>query len=119
MTSLNIDATLNPMSAMLRGLGEKQQLIASNLANANTPGYLAKSASFSDIMATLNHPFETRLSAKMGSMLPAEFKYGAEGPVNIQHEFVDMQKNLMHYNMTTRRLSTIFSTIRTATQIGR
>jgi flagellar basal body rod protein FlgB len=109
----SVDAVLNSLSA----ISERQRLSSANLANAHTPGYTAKRVSFSDLLRADN-PFETRLSRKMGSKMT---EIGAETgmPVDLQKELIEMQKNMLFYSMATRRATTIFTALRTASQIGR
>ncbi|MBX2861231.1 MAG: flagellar basal body protein [Vampirovibrio sp.] len=118
---LDFTKAIHPVDNMLTAIGHKQNLVSNNVANAHTPGYTAKTASFSDMLFAANSPFETRLSQKMGS----KYSVGEAGeidsgsPVQLQKEMIEMQKNLMLYSMTTRRASTIFNGLRTASQIGR
>jgi flagellar basal body rod protein FlgB len=101
----------------LSAISEKQRMTSANIANANTPGYLAQSVSFSDLLKA-DHPFETVLSEKMGSKLIEEG--GTTGmPVDMQKELIEMQKNLLFYSMVTRRASTIFNGLKTAAGVGR
>lgn len=109
----SIDIVLRSMAA----ISERQRLTSANIANAHTPGYTARSVSFSDLLKADN-PFETQLSQKMGSKL-TEISTDTGATVDIQKELIDMQKNLLFYSMTTRRASTIFSSLKAASQVGR
>jgi flagellar basal-body rod protein FlgB len=109
--------TMQNLSKMLNGISERQKVISNNMANAQTPGYTAKEVSFSQVLEKLDSPFETRLSQKMGSTQPLEMSTGQ--PVNLQHELIEMQHNLLFYSMATRRLSTMVTLLKTASQIGR
>lgn len=109
----SIDVVLRSMAA----ISERQRLTSANIANAHTPGYTARSVSFSDLLKADN-PFETDLSQKMGSKL-TEMSTDTGTPVDIQQELIDMQKNLLFYSMATRRASTIFSSLKAASQVGR
>lgn len=109
----SIDIVLRSMAA----ISERQRLTSANIANAHTPGYTARSVSFSDLLKADN-PFETQLSQKMGSKL-SEISTDTGTTVDIQKELIDMQKNLLFYSMTTRRASTIFSSLKAASQVGR
>ncbi|MCE3235272.1 MAG: hypothetical protein K0Q50_1452 [Vampirovibrio sp.] len=109
----SIDVVLRSMAA----ISERQRLTSANIANAHTPGYTARSVSFSDLLKADN-PFETDMSQKMGSKL-TEISTDTGTPVDIQKELIDMQKNLLYYSMATRRASTIFSSLKAASQVGR
>jgi flagellar basal-body rod protein FlgB len=102
---------------ILSAISHRQQVVSNNIANANTPGYSAQKVSFADLLGSQDSPFENSLSRKMGT-LPAEEMSTGE-PVNLQQELVEMQKNLLFYNMTTRRISSVITGLKSATQIGR
>src|ERR1044072_418013 len=108
---------LSNITLSLNAISERQRLSSANIANAHTPGYTAKHVSFADLLKTDN-PFEIALSQKMGSKL-VESNEDTGTPVDLQKELIDMQKNMLFYSMTTRRASTIFNTLKTASQIGR
>jgi flagellar basal-body rod protein FlgB len=46
------DLTLGALQAALNGLAERQRVIATNTANIETPGYLAKRVSFENALAS-------------------------------------------------------------------
>lgn len=109
--------SLHYVASALKAISEKQKVTSNNLANAHTPGYLAKEVNFSDLLNGMNNPFETQLSQKMGTTMSDSMSTGM--PVDMQKEMIEMQKNLLFYNMTTRRASTIFTLLKSATQVGR
>lgn len=109
--------SLGQVTQYLAALSQRQQLISANVANAHTPGYTAHHVSFSDLLRSDN-PFETRLSQAMGGKLDG-IGTDTGHPVDLQREMVDMQKNLLFYSIVTRRASTIFSSLKAASQTGR
>lgn len=114
---LNIDGGVKSMVSILGAVSDRQKVTTNNLVNASTPGYTAQEVSFSELIGKLDSPFETPLSQKMGSIQPVEFNTGE--PVSIQKELIEMQKNLLFYNMAVRRISTVITGLKTASQIGR
>jgi flagellar basal-body rod protein FlgB len=105
---------------IVNALSEHQKVISNNIANTHTPGYTRQTYSFQDVLGNLNNPFETQLSSKMGSMQNSTLAQETDGqPVDLAHEMVDMQKLFLNYTLVTRRMTTIFSNIRRASQIGR
>ena len=108
-----------PIANMLNAVTAKQKLVSNNIANAQTPGFTAKSATFSQLLYNLDNPYETRLARKMGSSLQPLGAMETGEPVNLQKEMIDMQKNTLLYSMATRRASSVLNTLRTASQIGR
>jgi flagellar basal body rod protein FlgB len=113
MSNSSIDLAVHYLGA----ISERQKLTSANIANAHTPGYTARSINFADLLKTDN-PFETQLSQKMGSKL-SEVSTETGVAVDLQKELIDMQKNLLFYSMVTRRASTIFSSMKAASQVGR
>lgn len=109
----SLDLTLQYMSA----IAQRQSLTSANVANAQTPGYTAKSVNFSDLLKS-DSPFETELSHKMGNRL-SEMTTDTGVSVDLQKELIDMQKNLLFYSMVSRRASSIVSNIKAASQVGR
>lgn len=116
MDFLPIDNLKNTRN-ILEAVTYRQKMASNNIANAHTPGYTAKSVNFSDLLGDAANPFATGLSQKMGTIMPEATSTGA--PVEMSKEFIDMQKNMLYYSMATRRLTTIFNTLKTASQIGR
>jgi len=109
----SLDLTLNYMAA----ISQRQSLTSANIANAQTPGYTAKSVSFSDLLQA-DSPFETKLSHQMGSHM-SEISTDTGMSVDLQKELIDMQKNLLYYSMVSRRASSIVSNLKAASQVGR
>lgn len=114
---LTPNTSIDQMSHYLSAISERQRLTSANIANAHTPGYTAREIQFADLLKTDN-PFETQLSHRMGSKL-SEMNTDAGIPVDMQKELIEMQKNMLFYSMTTRRASTIFNSLKSATQVGR
>jgi flagellar basal body rod protein FlgB len=108
---------LGSLVHMLGAISERQKITTNNLANAHTPGYTAREISFSELLGQMDSPFETRLSQQMGASMAMEGNTGQ--PVSMQKELVDMQKNLLFYNMAVRRISTVITGMKTASQVGR
>ncbi len=113
MNFSGLDAIGDSMAA----ISKRQQVTSNNIANAHTPGYLAKEVSFADLLGNAQNPFETRLSEKMGTSLSDANSTGE--PVKLQKELINMQENYLYYSVVTRRAAVIFNTLRTASQIGR
>ncbi len=102
---------------MLSATSDRQKMTTNNIANVNTPGYTARDASFAELLGQLDSPFETKLSQQMGGTHSSDHDTGQ--PVNLQKELIDMQKNLLFYNMAVRRVSTVITGLKTASQVGR
>ena len=104
---------------VLSATSTRQNVITNNIANAHTPHFTAKSVSFSDVLAGVNNPFETKLSKTMGSSKGGLGPHDTGAPVDLRQELLELQKNSIYFSMATRRMSAIFNGLRTASQIGR
>ncbi len=117
--SFNFYDKFSSAHGVLKAVASSQEMVSGNIANSHTPGYTAKSLSFSQLIGNQHNPFETRLARKMGSS-QSPMAVGETGlPVDLRKEMITMQKNMLFYSMATRRTSSIFNTLRTASQIGR
>ncbi len=108
-----------PSVQVINAISERQKIVSNNIANASTPGYRAQQVSFADLMNHMNSPFETSLSKKMGPSPVTEEAISTGGAVKLQNELIEMQKNNLFFGMATRRLTTIFTGLKTASQVGR
>ena len=119
-SGINIDGAVAPLSQNLSNLITMQKASADNIANVNTPGYKPKHYKFETFLGVDNSVMDTPLSSRMGaSQLPDMLSTEGDGTVNLQNELMDMQKNLMYFNMVSKRLSTVINNIKTASNVGR
>jgi flagellar basal body rod protein FlgB len=102
-------------SGYLSAITKQQHVNSANVANAHTPGYTAKSAEFSELLSQLS-PFENELSRRMSSM-GSETDTGQ--PVDLAKEMIKMQENSLNYSVASRRLATVFTILKSASQVGR
>ena len=107
------DVTMSALHQALRGLSARQRTIADNIANLETPEFLAGKVDF-----------ETSLQAAMAggdpnamdvstsrSMAPT----GVNGNnVNLDQETLTMIETNLRYEMTTRAVSNKFALLKTA-----
>lgn len=107
------------MTSILDALHASTATASSNIANAQTPNFTARSTAFKDALRSAANPFETKLSVQFGDSPLESDTIDTGKPVNVQAELVQLQKNLLLYNMASRRLSSTITAIRTASQIGR
>lgn len=96
---------------------QRQQALGGNLANIDTPGYVRKDINFSQYLATMNSPLETKLSTKLGASGIIEDR----GAVDIDpaFELAEMQKNSLIYNVASRRMTTLINEIKTVINVGK
>lgn len=97
-------------------LSAKQQMIAENLANMNTPGYKRKDVNFAQYLSAGANPLETKLSQKLG---PSPMMTEAGGEVSSTEEMMDMQKVQVFYTVATRQMTSVIQQLKQVTQAGR
>lgn len=99
----------------MSAIAKRQEINSANIANAHTPGYTAKSVEFSDLLRQVG-PFETTLSKAL-NVMPSESDTGQK--VDLAKEMISMQENSLNFSIASRRLTTVFSILKSASQVGR
>ena len=115
-----LSQTLNFQSEALMLRSERQRLIASNIANADTPGYVAREMDFASALrqatgtgnggaAVLSTSGERHLSTQPGGRAATELRYAAPSQTNLDRNTVDMDRerasfvdNSLKYEATLR-----------------
>jgi flagellar basal-body rod protein FlgB len=122
LAGVNIDASISPLGNALSGLTKMQQATADNIANVNTPGYKAKRPELANVLGLSDNPYETSLAQRMGSSQLSSLLQtpdNTDGKVNVQQEFLAMQKNLLMFNLVSKRLTTIITNLKASGNVGR
>ncbi|MBI9110942.1 flagellar basal body rod protein FlgB [Maridesulfovibrio ferrireducens] len=114
---------------------QRQNLVASNLANVNTPGYKAKTLEFEDsLQKAIGKDARGKMTKTSKMHIPATFdanKFSGrtlsnfeprvihgENPVDIDKEMVTMAKNTLAYNALTQIVSKSFQGMQKIIQDG-
>ena len=106
-----LDLTIQAIQSSLNGLAARQRLIAQNLANAETPGYIAQNVNFEDslrsAMAT-GDPSQTAITTSNSSdpTLPNG------NNVNVDTETVALVDTGLRYQLATTSMNNEFSILR-------
>jgi flagellar basal-body rod protein FlgB len=122
---INLDGAMGASEFQLRQINTLQKAAADNIANVNTPGYRPKRYNFSAFLTGGNSEeaglMETPLSSRMGQSMLNDLLYtqGEDGKVDLQQEFMDMQRNYIYFQMASRHMTTVINNIKTASQAGR
>ncbi|MFZ4552190.1 MAG: flagellar basal body rod protein FlgB [Aquabacterium sp.] len=134
--------SLNFQAEALNLRSERQRLIASNIANADTPGYVARDFDFAQAlrqatgqassgsnalsttklqMATSGTGHLTRDGLPAGSRGTPDMNYAAPAQTNLDSNSVDMDReranfadNTVHYEATLRFINSTVRTLNTA-----
>jgi flagellar basal-body rod protein FlgB len=116
-TSAVRDSTALALQSALRGLTARQQVIADNVANVETPGYLAKSVTFED---SLREAMESGSPADMSiteatSNAPTRMN---GNNVNLDVEIASQVETNLRSQLAIRALNAKYAAIRTTLQVN-
>ena len=107
------DVTLQTLNAALRGLAVRRQAFQDNLANVETPGYLANRVSFeSSLREALEdgEPASATVSAAR-SLAPTN---QAGNNVAMDEEMVGLSENALAQQLVTEAMNAKYRLLRTA-----
>jgi flagellar basal-body rod protein FlgB len=116
------DRTIQLMQDRLSLNSVNQSLVSSNLANLNTPGYVAKETSFDQVLRDAledKGPCLVRSSAKHFDVVSPEVAMSTPttvetGPVDLDREMMKLTKNSIEYQFMVTMLNKKFSLIKQA-----
>ena len=110
------DLTITAVHSALRGLNQRQRVIANNIANVETPGYVAQRVSFEDSLRSAivaGKPAQTSVA-----ITPSEAAANINGNnVQLDDETMDLVDAGLSYQLMVQALNSKFGLLRTA--IGR
>lgn len=108
--------TTAALTTALRGLSQRQRAIADNIANVNTPGYLAKRVSFEESLATsVARGTGTADIAVQQSLEPTRSN---GNNVNLDTETLSNIDTVLRYQFAARAVESEFTSARTAMRAG-
>ncbi|RYZ06347.1 MAG: flagellar basal body protein [Comamonadaceae bacterium] len=104
--------TLQALSLALSAAGQRHQVIAANMANAGTVGYVPLRLSFESHLAQARQVLAERGTVDAASLAavrietePAADPHGQASPVQLDAAMVDLARNAVHYQALTQGLS--------------
>lgn len=123
---ISLDSLLGPMPEALNLRARRNELLASNIANADTPNYKARDIDFRALMRNaggeqLNlastQPGHISISADSHSGIPLKYRVPAQpsmdgNTVDMQVEQAEFSRNSVMYQTTLEFLSKRFSGIK-------
>lgn len=107
------DTTTAALHRALDGLDQRQQAIASNLANLETPGYLAREVDFEDslrLAVAVGRPADASISVSQ-SLAPTRLN---GNNVNIDVELMASSENQLRQRLAIEGLNAKYQLLRTA-----
>ena len=100
------------LTSALNGLSQRQQAIADNIANVNTPGYHAKRVQFENALAASVAAGDGNVQATTSiSEEPTQLN---GNNVNLDTETLSNEDTVLRYQFASQALSNEFAGIRTA-----
>lgn len=123
---LAFDRTVQLMEDRLSINSLNQQLISSNLANINTPGYSSKSLSFENALRESLEEHVLQMVRSNGAHIAPDNPVAAmtapevreAGPVDLDNEMVKLAKNSIEYQYMVNMLNKKFSMLKLAIDDG-
>ena len=106
------DVTMTALQSMLRGLSARQQAIADNLSNLETPGYTAKRVEFEDSLRSALETGDGTVSPVTVASTDPTLPNGNN--VAIEKEMVSMQDTSLRYEMAIQAMTAKFQLLRTS-----
>ncbi|CAB4577855.1 unannotated protein [freshwater metagenome] len=107
------DGTTLALRMAINGLDARQQSIAANIANLETPGYRARIVSFEDsLRAALENGTPTDTSVMVDQSLAPTRSNGNN--VNIDFELLAEKENVLRQRLVVQALNAKYSLLRTA-----
>lgn len=107
------DGVTNALHMAINGLDARQQAISGNVANLETPGYLARTVSFEDsLRAALDGGDPTDMSVSVDESLAPTRMNGNN--VNIDFELLAAQENNLSQTLVVQALNAKYALLRTA-----
>ena len=102
----NFDKVISLLQTGARAEGLRQKVIASNIANAHTPGYRRSDIRFEDVMSRMMDPNSGGDAADPEVFQPLSTPVKANGnDVSLEHEIGELVKNTIRHKTYLRLLS--------------
>lgn len=113
------DAVSSVLATALDGLATRQNVIADNIANVDTPGFRARAVEFESNLAAALQRGEMPADGVSVSTTPTNAPVGINGNnVDLRQESLSAMQTQFQYQMMTRAASSHFSLVTTAAGLG-
>jgi flagellar basal-body rod protein FlgB len=101
------------LAAALRGLEAQRQAAEHNIANVETPGFLARKVSFEDALRTAIHSGDPARAKISTSLSTAPTRIDGSN-VDLEDEVTALEVNALHQQLITEALNSRYTRLRTA-----
>lgn len=107
------DSVTAALHSAINGLDARQRVIASNIANVETPGYQARTVNFEDsLRAAIAGGEPSSASYSVSASLAPTRSNGNN--VNIDFELLAERENVLHQRLVVQALNAKYTLLRTA-----
>jgi len=116
MSDLFMDPTMQGLQYALNSLSTRQQVIANNIANAQTPGYTAQDVSFQSQLASILNGDVSASATDSGAVVDSpDVTTRQDGnSVGMESQMSKMSETNLLYNALTQLTSDRMSILKTA-----
>lgn len=104
------DVTITALQSMLRGLAERQRVINDNLANVETPGYVAKKVQFEDALLRAVRSGDGHVTPTVVRSTAPALPNGNN--VQIDQEMVALEDTTLRYQLAVEAITAKLSVLR-------
>lgn len=113
------DAVSSVLATALDGLANRQNVIADNIANVDTPGFRATSVDFESSLTAALQRGEMSAAGVSPVMRPSNAPIGQDGNnVDLRQESLSAVQTQFQYQMMTRAVSDRFALLATAAGVS-
>jgi flagellar basal-body rod protein FlgB len=102
-----LDLTMQAIQASLDGLAARQRVIAKNLANAETPGYLAETVSFEDSLAAAVDAGDATQATAVSGISSEPLNINSNN-VSVDGETLNLIDTGLRYQLATQSINNKF-----------
>lgn len=107
------DLTMDALQSMLRGLAERQRVISDNIANIETPGFIARRVEFEDALtAAIKGGGDANVAPKVLRTNDAALPNGNN--VQVDKEVVALQDTQLRYQLAIEAMTAKLNLIRSS-----
>ena len=108
-----LDLTMQAISTSLDGLAARQRIIAQNLANSETPGYIAQNVNFEDSLRAAMASGDPN-QATVSTLPSADPTLPNGNNVSVDQETIALVDTGLRYQLATQSMNNEFSLLRTS-----
>ena len=109
-----LDLTMQAIQTSLDGLAARQRIIAQNLANSETPGYIAQNVNFEDSLRSAMAAGDPTESGIITTSNTTDPTLPNGNNVNVDTETIGLVDTGLRYQLATQSMNNEFNIIRTS-----